>query len=395
MFAVLAATAIGFSAPAFAQTPKPVAEPAAVPADPLMAQRLTTIPKKRPWPTSYFQPQELVKGSVVRGAMPKVTGHSIDPKALAAAHDYAMKGDTDALLVWRDGKLEQAEFANGVKPSDRLNTYYMHYTVLSLLYGIAIQERKIGSVDDPVGKYLPEWANDARGKITLRQFLTMSSGMEMYHDSTDPKSKAARLFFGSDSTTAALEYQAVSPPDTIFQYNYFVPELLGIVLERAVGMRYVDYLSTRLWKPLGNGDATVWLDRPGGRPHYNSSLFSAAEDWLNVGKLIINNGKVGTRQVVPASWITTMRTPSKTSPLYGMIWFGNPYTPERFLAPDVKYTVKSSAPINASDIMFIDGYGGQRVYIVPSKKLLIVRIGLTRRDWDEQALPNAVLAGIK
>jgi CubicO group peptidase (beta-lactamase class C family) len=150
-----------------------------------------------------------------------------------------------------------------------------------------------------------------------------------------------------------------------------------------------------LWKPLGNADAAVWLDRPGGRPHYNSSLFASAQDWLNIGQLILNEGRANNRQVVPRSWIKTMTTPSAINPNYGMLWMGSPFVAERRYAKDVNYIVKASAPYAAADTMFLDGYGGQRVYIVPSKKLVIVRIGIAQRnDWDDAALPNIVMAGL-
>jgi CubicO group peptidase (beta-lactamase class C family) len=334
----------------------------------------------------------------VRNKAPTAAPRTIDPAALKAASDYAMARETQALLVWRDGSLELAKFGQGAKPSDLLNSYYMHYPVLSLLYGAAISDGYIGSVDDPLGKYLTEWAGDPRGRITLRQMLNMSAGLEIYFDNPDPASKASRLFLGSDSTTPALEYQAVEAPGTSFQYNYLIPELLGIALQRALGStRYADYLSTRLWKPLGNADATVWLDRPGGRAHFNSALFATAEDWLNIGKLILNEGRVGKRQVVNASWIRTMKTPAATNPNYGMLWIGKPHVPDRRYSTDprYKYRVASSEPYLADDLIFLDGYGGQRVYIVPSKKLVIVRIGLTRRDWDDAVLPNTVLRGLR
>lgn len=365
------------------------------PIDPLQAERHATVPKIRPWPIDWFQPQELVRGRTARRTTPAITGRSIAPAALAKARDYAFgRNDTQALLIWRDGKIELAEWGMGAKPYDRLNTYYMHYSVLSLLYGVALQEGKIGSIDDPVGKYIAEWRNDPRGAITLRNLLNMQAGLEMYFDNTDPRSKAARLFMGADTTTPAFEYALAEPQGQTFAYNYLIPEILGIALERAIGMRYADYLSSRLWRPIGNADATVWLDRPAGRPHYNSSLFATAEDWLNVGKLILDNGKVGARQVIPAKWIATMKTPASTNPNYGMLWLGSPHQPVRRYAKDVNYTVAASAPYRADDVLYLDGYGGQRVYVVPSQRLVIVRIGVTRRDWDDAALPNAVLDGL-
>jgi CubicO group peptidase (beta-lactamase class C family) len=90
-----------------------------------------------------------------------------------------------------------------------------------------------------------------------------------------------------------------------------------------------------------------------------------------------------------------MATPSPTNPNFGMIWKGSPFVSERRYAKDVNYVVKASAPYAAADTMFLDGYGGQRVYIIPSQKLVIVRIGIAQRtDWDDSALPNIVLSGI-
>jgi len=390
-FLVLPLFSLAWAEPASAQTTN-------VTPDPLHLQRKASVPKTRPWPIDWFQPQEIVKGGAARGAALAASPRTIDAAALRAAADYARSHETQALLVWRDGHLEFAEFAPGIKPSDRLNTYYMHFPVLTLLYGIAQKEGRIRSIDDPVGRYITEWANDARGKITLRQLLNMSAGLEMYFDDPDPTTKASRMFLSADTTSPALEYQRVEEPGRTFSYNYLIPELLGIALQRALGTtRYADYLSSRLWKPLGNADAAVWLDRPGGKPHFNSALFATAEDWLNVGKLILDEGKVGRRQVVPASWIATMKTPSATNPNYGMMWLGKPYVSERRYSPDprYRYKVSASAPYLADDLVYLDGYGGQRVYVVPSKKLVIVRIGLTRRDWDDAALPNAILRGTK
>ena len=374
-----------------------VAQAAATPtSDPLLVQRLATVPRTRPWPISWFQPQERIAGSVTRGPVPPAHLRTIAPEALAEARAYVMARGTQAFLVWHKGRLEHAEFAQGTNPAEPLNTYYMHLPVLNLLYGVALRDGLIKSIDEPIANYLPEWASDPRGKITIRNLLNMSAGLETYHDSNNPENKATRLFFGSDSTTPIFDYPAVEAPGNSFAYSYMIPELEGLVLERALkGRRYVDYLSEKLWKPVGNGDAAVWLDRPGGRPHFNASLFASAEDWLNIGKLILDNGRVGGRQIVPASWIATMKTPSAVNPNYGMMWLGRQYVPERRFAPNVAYVMKSSAPYLASDVVLLDGYGGQRVYIVPSKKLVIVRIGTTQRDWDDAVVPNAILRGLR
>ena len=399
---VISASALTAATPVLGQgmtaaAPPPSAAgqaPSGMAADPLLAQRQASLPQARPRPIDWFQPQQTVMGAS-RGHPGAARLRTIDPAAMADARDWAMAHGTQALLVWRDGNLEEATYAPDVSPAQRLNSYYMHFTVLSLAYGIAIHDGLIKSVDEPIGNYLPEWRNDPRGKITIRQGLQMSAGLETYHDNKDPRNRNTRIFLGSDSTTPAFEFPLVNPPGTVFAYNYMVPELMGIVFQRAIRQPYATYLSQHLWRPLGNADAAVWLDHPGGRPHFNSALFATAEDWLNIGKLILNEGRAGGRQVVPADWIRTMKTPSPVNPNYGMIWIGSPYAAVRPLAADVDYKMHSSAPYLADDIVFLDGYGGQRVWIVPSRKLVIVRIGATLRDWDDAPLPNMILKGLK
>lgn len=79
-----------------------------------------------------------------------------------------------------------------------------------------------------------------------------------------------------------------------------------------------------------------------------------------------------------------------------MVWLGSPYVAVRRYAPDVNYVVKASEPYAAPDLVYLEGYGGQRVWVVPSKKLVIVRIGVAQRtDWDDAAIPNAVLRGVR
>ena len=99
--------------------------------------------------------------------------------------------------------------------------------------------------------------------------------------------------------------------------------------------------------------------------------------------------------MVPAEWISAMTTPAVTNPNYGLqIWLGSPPGKER------KYNDKSvkafhSEPFVAKDMIYIDGFGGQRVYMVPSQELIVVRTGEALLDWDDAIIPNAILRGVR
>jgi CubicO group peptidase (beta-lactamase class C family) len=324
---------------------------------------------------------------------------TITPDAIAAAQRYADSQGSSALLIWRAGRLEHAGYAAPTGPGTISHTYTMQYTPLVLLVGMAIADGRIPSLDTPAAQFLPEWRGDARAKITIRNLLQQNAGLEIRRDahySEGLYSRDARAYWGSRTKDVIVnEYPALYEPGTRFDYNYIVPEILSVILERATGMPYQDYLSRRLWKPLGNQRAFLWLNRPGGEAHVDAGLFSAPTDWLNLGVLILQNGRWQGRQLVPASFIAEMRRPSATNPNFGFMYLGSPFAPERRMATDprVTYTVKSAEPFAAEDVAYIDGYGGQRVYIVPSRKLVVVRLGEVAREWDNSRLVNLVLAG--
>ena len=386
---------------ALPSVPMPVAAQTPPPNDPLLEERRTHLPKTLPWPVSFFQPQAAVEGRAtppIRQAPAKE--RTIAPTALAAAQAYADETETTALLVYRNGRLEWAHYAAPATADTIAHTYHMQYTALVLLVGMAIADGKIASLDTPAATYLPEWRGDARKAITIRQLLQQNAGLDLRfdaHHSEGMYSRDARAYWGSRTKDVLVnEYGVVHAPGTVFDYNYAVPEILSIVLARATGMPYERYLSTRLWRPLGNKRAYLWLNRPGGETHVDAGLFSAPTDWLNIGILLLDQGKWHGRQLVPAAFVAAMRQPSAPNPNFGFMWLGSPFNPARRLATDprVTYTVKSAEPFLAEDVGYVDGYGGQRVYVVPSAGLVVVRIGGVARNWDNSKLVNILLRGI-
>jgi CubicO group peptidase (beta-lactamase class C family) len=123
-------------------------------------------------------------------------------------------------------------------------------------------------------------------------------------------------------------------------------------------------------------------------------IYTTARGWLQIGRLILDQGRIGADQVLPADWIKAMTTPSANNPNYGyQTWLGSPPGTER------KYndkTIKAyhSEPFAAPDMIYIDGFGGQRVYIVPSQDLIVIRTGKAQTKWDDALLPNAILRGL-
>lgn len=321
---------------------------------------------------------------------------SISSAALQAAVAHAESTESHALLIHHRGALVLERYWNGHGRDSRFDTASMHKSVLGLLLGVAIADGHIGSIDDPVGRYLHEWADDPRGRISLRQLAGMSSGLKLEPFSPNPFAPGLRLMIGSDieATTLALPWH--ESPDQHFEYTNFNSQLLGIVLERATGMRYADFLSSGLWQGLGAPDAAVWLDREGGSARTFCCLLASAQAWMQIGLLMLDEGRVDGDQLVPADWITAMRTPGRLNPNFGLqLWLGSPASGLRRYNSASSLEALHSEPFVAEDVFFMDGMGGQRVYVIPSAELVIVRIGTVRMDWDDAVLPNILLRAIQ
>lgn len=346
--------------------------------------------------TDHLTPAEAVPGCP---AKPLAAG---SPATLAPGTFAAMKQWSDArggagLIVLVDGKVVGESYASGVTGATPLQTNSTHKSVVALLMGAAIADGLIKSVDDPVGRYIPALNDDPRGKITLRQLLSMASGLK--NPSLAKREDAAiELMLGNSSQTA-LALPQEGPPGA-FNYNNANLQLAGLALanaaERAGKGRYAEYLSKRLWCPLGNGPASLWLDSEGGQPRFYAHLNAGLSDWARLGELIRHKGKWNGKQVLPAKWIAAITAPSAGNPGYGLgIWRGSPYVKERRYSKESAVTVPQAEPFLADDVVYFDGFGGQRVYIVPSARLVIARAGTPGPDWDEGVLVNLALKGLQ
>jgi CubicO group peptidase (beta-lactamase class C family) len=383
MRALLTALLVGLAAPALAQP----AENAAVVA------RM----KAMPMATAVESPQAYTPAETVRGGKGKgfAKGGGISAAALQAAQAYADAQNSFVLIVAKDGRIVHENYAPGFTAASKFSTASMHKAVLALAYGPAVARGRI-ALSDPLSKHLPEFAGDPMGAVTIEQLLRMTGGVGSPPATPgDPAAPATQLMFGTDSRAATRQFTLVTPPGSEFAYQNVSSQLAGLALQQVIGARYADYLSKTIWAPIGAADAALWLDRPDGNPHFFCCLQASGLDWLRVGELVRNRGKVGGKQVIAADWVKQVTAPSPLNPNFGMnFWRGSPHAPVRRYAKSVPMTVAAAKPFGRDDVVFIDGAGGQRVYVVPSAGLTIVRIGKPALGWDDSELVNRVLAGV-
>ena len=205
----------------------------------------------------------------------------------------------------------------------------MHKSFQAMLVGAAIQDRAIKYADDTVATYIDEWRGERKGGLTLYQLMTMASNLAQYEMSLNPFSENFKWLYSSDAKPIILKTSIVEPPDVEwhpgekFDYNNINSELLGLVIQEATGKRYADYLSEKIWMPLGAQDGKVWLDREGGQAHTSCCMMARPRDWAKVGLMLLHKGELNGQPILSPQWVEQMIKPSPASPWYGMqIWLG-------------------------------------------------------------------------
>ena len=351
------------------------------------------------WPASYYQPVVEIPGGP-KDFFPAadVAELTINSGALEAAAAWAEQHNTAALLVLHRGVVQLERYWLGIGPESLFSGRAMTRSLLPPLVAIAIQEGAIQGLDDAIDRYLPDWRDDARGRITIRQLLQNLSGLEnpLLAADPDPSNKNTQLSLSSDFHAAALAFDLENVPGEFFAISNANAQLLGAVLESATGEAYEDYLNSRLWAPMGAGAAKLYVDQPNGMPAVYCCFRATPGDWLRYGAALAADGRVADRQIWPAGWVGEMTTGSGVYPNYGyQIWVGNPRGASRRYVQDREQFAPHGPPIEADGVFFLEGGGFRTLYVIPGQELVILRLGYFHPDWLTSTLPNLVLAGLK
>lgn len=328
-------------------------------------------------------------------ALPKaaVDERTVSYRALAHALAYAKTMNSHGLIVAHRGVIQLEYYESGLGPDRLLDSQSLDEPLAVLVTMAAVADGDL-ALDDPLSRFLPEWPRDARGAISVRDVLAMQNGLTVPAYEQGGESPGRRLPSTSRRREAVLAMQRESPPGGYHRPHHAATQLLQRVLEAATGERYADVLNERLWVPLEAGEARLRRDRPGA-PRF-CCLQARPRDWLRVGLMLSQHGQYTGETVLPFGEFMQLTRPpalsdgdampqrSRGSSDAALRGSGN-RDPERALP--------RAAPFTTDDVIYLEGRGGQRVYAVPSRELVVVRQGEPRAEWDDAAFLNGLLEG--
>lgn len=353
-----------------------------------------------------YAPLEKLEGAKNWCPMTARGNSSLPAATLAEADTYAAAMRSSAFLVWHKGALAHSWYGAGMTAETPLLSKSLSKPITALAVGRAIALGKIRGLDQPLSEILPELPGTQKGRILVRHLLDMRSGMLDQGFSPDPAHPLNRAYLSTEHGREIVEdYPMIAEPGTRYSYANAPSDMVALVIERATGRRYGEFVGSELFKPIGAAGGTIWVDREGGLAHSGCCTYLPAETYLRMAMLVLDDGVWRGKRLLPKGYTAAMRKGTDQNPNFGLgIWIGQPYRERRgFGAPGtLGPQVLHSAPYIDPDLVLFDGNANQVVYISPRYRMIILRMGATppapsatQREWDNAFLPNLLMQAIK
>lgn len=276
---------------------------------------------------------------------------------------------TVAFLVVKDDSILTENYWENYSFESYSNSFSMAKSVIGILTGIALDEGKIKSLDQPVGDFIPEFKNPPNDQLTIYHLLTMSAELNWDESYSSLTSETTEAYYGKNLRKQMLRLKTVGTPGVNFNYQSSCTQLLGMVIENATGMKLSEYASERLWKPIGAEREARWsLDHRDGIEKAYCCIYSNARDFARIGKLYLDSGRWKGNQIVSEEYVLRSTTPSALSDKgqpnkeYGYQWWIGEYSGRK--------------------VFYARGILGQYILVLPEEKIIMVRLGHLR-DKDQ------------
>jgi CubicO group peptidase (beta-lactamase class C family) len=285
-------------------------------------------------------------------------GTPLSPELQAEIKALMAKSNTAGVMVLVDGKVAFEHYGLGMGPQDRWTSFSVAKSFTSTLLGAAVKDGLIKSLDDPVTKYIPGLAGSAYEGVTVRQLATMTSGVKWNEDYTDPKSDVAQMNrfvvdFGPEAIVAQMKaLPREAEPGVKWVYKTGETNLIGVLVENAVGKPLAEYAQSKIAEPAGFEGGLFWMVDPRGGNIGGCCLSLRLSDYARMGQFVLEGGK----DVVPAGWFAEA---TDSSVDFGDSGFGYGY--QWWTYPQGTYGAQ--------------GIFGQAITLFPDKRVVVAYIG--------------------
>lgn len=272
------------------------------------------------------------------------------------------------VVIYKDSLIAE-QYSTGFNKNTPQMGWSMTKSITATILGMMMKD---GLVTLDQDNLFDEWADDERSKITLDQLLRMSSGLDWEEVYSGPSKAVSMLYEKADMGGFAADQDLAYQPDEKWYYSSGTSNILAIFIRERLGdSNYLNYVRNRLFSPLGMSSAVMEIDASG--TYVSSSyMYATPRDWAKFGLLYLNNGLWEGKRLLSKDWIDYISTPTlgSTQRSYGGHFWLN--AGEESNAEDRVY------PDAPTDVFSANGFEGQRVFVIPSKELVIVRTGQTK-----------------
>ena len=235
------------------------------------------------------------------------------------------------ILVLQNGRIRLERYVSPHSRTTRWNSFSVAKSVTSTLVGAAMKDGAIRSLDDPVTRYVSGLRGSAYDEVTVRQLLTMTSGVRWNEDYTDVNSDVARMYAlppdpGFDMTVSYVrKLPREAPPGTKWVYKTSETNLVGVLVADATGKKLADYLSEKIWRPYGMERDAEWMIDDVGHEQGGCCLAMTLRDYGRFGQLILDEARIAGKSIVADNWLPeatrTQASTGGTGSGYGYQWW--------------------------------------------------------------------------
>jgi CubicO group peptidase (beta-lactamase class C family) len=275
--------------------------------------------------------------------------------------DYLARGSLTGILIARDDTILSEHYQYGRTDRDRFTSHSMVKTIVSMLFGIAISEGRIRSIDDLAAAYVPELKGSEYGKTPIRDLLHMSSGIAL--DQSGDLADVLSWGVKNDGEMVARIDKRAASPGTRFSYNGIDTEVLALILHNVTDCSLSDYLSEKIWKPIGAESDASWIIDSSGQEVAYFGFNAVLRDYARLGRLLAWDGCWQGNQLIPKQWIVDATTNRDSDPQLA------PGAATPFLGYGYQVWI-----LPGSRRMFaLLGAHGQYIFVDPASKLIMVQ----------------------